>query len=211
MKYIILLLIGVLSVSVLPLDKINNQANENNRTESVNSTSVEALGTPEESKTAIVPSETPKAPTFAELSLEEKIKANPNKCDLNVQVMHEDGSCHNKPVANSTSATPNATVTSSGDCSLVYNYSNWNQRVAYAVCMAESSNDPNNENMKDIHRYADGSVRCVGSFGLMQLACFWIPNPKDPVANMAKANEIYSRSGWSPWGAYTSGKYLKYL
>lgn len=93
----------------------------------------------------------------------------------------------------------------SGDCSLVNNYSNWDQRTAYAVCMAESGGNTNASNMNDNHG------KCRGSFGLMQLACFWIPNPKNPVANMAKANEIYSRSGWKPWGAYTSGKYKRYL
>lgn len=71
--------------------------------------------------------------------------------------------------------------------------------------MAESGGDSNAANYNDHH----GS--CVGSFGLMQLACFWTSNPTDPNENMAKAYEIYSHSGWQPWGAYTSGAYLRYL
>jgi len=100
---------------------------------------------------------------------------------------------------------PNTAPVSSGGCELVYNYSNWDQSVAHAVCLAESGGNSNAANYNDNHG------QCVGSFGLMQLACFWIPNPTDPVANMAKANEIYSQSGWQPWGAYTSGAYLRYL
>lgn len=92
-----------------------------------------------------------------------------------------------------------------GGCELVYNYTNWDQRVAYAVCMAESRGDTYAANLTDNH----GS--CRGSFGLMQLACFWIPDPYNAVSNIAKANEIYARSGWGPWGAYTSGKYLRFL
>lgn len=100
---------------------------------------------------------------------------------------------------------PEPTPVAVAGCDLVNNYSNWDQRVARAVCMAESGGNTYAANTTDNHG------RCKGSFGLMQLACFWIPNPYDPVANMAKANEIYTRSGWAPWGAYTSGKYLRYL
>lgn len=203
MKYIILLLIGLTIVTTSGLDKRDNTNQANKKTES---SVVETPSKPEEPKAVKTTPEAKETRKWEELSLEEKVKANPNNCDLSTQVMHEDGSCHAKPVA----STPPAS-SKSGDCSLVYKYSNWDQNVAYAVCMAESSGDPNNENLADIHRNADGSVRCIGSFGLMQLACFWIANPKDPIANMAKANEIYSRSGWKPWGAYTSGKYLKYL
>lgn len=42
--------------------------------------------------------EEPAQPTWDELSTAEKIKLNPQGCDLNAQVMHEDGSCHDKPV-----------------------------------------------------------------------------------------------------------------
>ena len=91
-----------------------------------------------------------------------------------------------------------------GDCSLVNNY-NWDKRIAYAVCMAESGGNTMASNMNDSHG------QCRGSFGLMQLACFWTPNPHDPVENMNKAYEIYSRSGWQPWGAFTSKAYERFL
>ena len=109
-----------------------------------------------------------------------------------------------KNVVNAVTHTQTASAASGNQCSLVNNYS-WDKRTAYAVCMAESGGDANAANMNDNHG------TCRGSFGLMQLACFWIPNPTDPNANMAKAYEIYTRSGWQPWGAWSSGAYLKYM
>jgi hypothetical protein len=81
----------------------------------------------------------------------------------------------------------------------------WDIRIAMAVMQAESGCNPNASNWRDQHR------QCTGSFGLFQLACFWTDNPYDPATNVAKAFEIYSRSGWQPWGAYTNGSYLRYL
>lgn len=94
---------------------------------------------------------------------------------------------------------------SSGSCELVYNYSNWDVNVAKAVCLAESGGNTNAVNLNDWHG------TCRGSYGLFQLGCFWISNPTDPVANVAKANAIYVSSGWQPWGAYTSGAFRNYL
>jgi len=134
------------------------------------------------------------------------VKDNPKGCDQSTEWIWEDGTCHAKEVSANIAPNPApSTPRSSGGCELVYKYSNWNQSVARAVCLAESGGDTYAANYNDKH------ATCVGSFGLMQLACFWIDNPTDPEANMSKANEIYSRSGWSPWGAYTSGKYLKHL
>lgn len=81
----------------------------------------------------------------------------------------------------------------------------WNVSVAMAVMQAESGCNPEASNWNDRH------ATCIGSFGLFQLGCFWTDNPHDPATNVAKAYEIYSRSGWRPWGAYTNGSYLRYL
>ena len=92
-----------------------------------------------------------------------------------------------------------------GDCSLVNDY-DWDKRVAYAICLGESSNDYTKINWKDNHK------SCIGSFGLMQIACIHGASPETtPEQNMAMAYDIYKSSGWSPWGAYTNGSYLKYL
>lgn len=92
-----------------------------------------------------------------------------------------------------------------GDCSLVNDY-NWDKSIAYAVCMAESGGNARAANLNDRHN------GCIGSYGLMQIACIHTGGAEyDPARNMAKAFEIYSRSSWLPWGAYTSGGYLRFM
>lgn len=144
-----------------------------------------------------------KQPTWKELSREQKIKLNPNKCDLEKQVMWEsDGSCHTRKT--SPTVTTKLPISCEHYRALVSKY-NWNVNVAMAVMRAESGCNPQAANWNDHH------ATCTGSFGLFQLGCFWISNPYNPEANVAKAYEIYSRSGWRPWGAYTSGAYRRYL
>lgn len=92
----------------------------------------------------------------------------------------------------------------SGGCSLVNNYS-WDKRVAYAICMAESGGNSNATNLNDNH----GS--CIGSYGLFQIGCIHGGVFYDPHQNVAKAYEIYQRSGWTPWSAYNNGSYLKHI
>jgi hypothetical protein len=79
--------------------------------------------------------------------------------------------------------------------------------TARAICYAESGGNANASNYNDKHN------GCIGSFGLMQIACIHTGKiaEYDPVKNMDKAFEIYSRQGWKPWGAYTNGSYLKFL
>jgi hypothetical protein len=81
----------------------------------------------------------------------------------------------------------------------------WDVRVAMAVMQAESGCNPEASNWNDRHS------TCIGSFGLFQLGCFWTSNPYDPATNVAKAYEIYTGSGWRPWGAYNNGSYQRYL
>lgn len=96
------------------------------------------------------------------------------------------------------------------NCDLVYDYA-WDHKVAYAVCMAESSGNPYAANLQDRHN------GCTGSFGLMQIACIHGGIIYDPRANMDKVFEIYTSTvnkgfdGWRPWGAYTSGKYKAFM
>lgn len=198
MKYIILLLIGVAIVATVLPDKRDSNSNLD-KIESTTSSIATPEVKAEEVKEPVkdTPKETPPPVDV--------VKDNPQNCDQATEWIYPDGSCHKKQAESIASSTTAPTASSSAGCELVNNYTNWDTRVAYAVCMAESGGNTNAANYNDNHG------KCIGSFGLMQLACFWIPNPTDPNANMAKANEIWSRSGWSPWGAYTSGKYLKYL
>jgi Lysozyme like domain len=99
-----------------------------------------------------------------------------------------------------------------GDCSLAYNY-DWPQRTAYAICMAESRGRATATNMGDNHG------KCQGSYGLMQVGCFWFPyygysvsDGHNPRINMEVAYKIYKRQGgFGAWTTYTGGKYIKYL
>lgn len=144
-------------------------------------------------------------PAWDDLTTAQKIEQNPNNCDLTTQVMWDDGTCHDKPKQ---AAVPTPRPVAQGGCeayrSLVAQY-DWNVNIAMAVMRAESGCNPNAANLRDRH------ANCTGSFGLFQLACFWTSTPYDPAHNVAKAYEIYSRSGWKPWGAYTNGSYKKYL
>lgn len=81
-------------------------------------------------------------------------------------------------------------------CDLVAGY-DWDAPTARAICMAESGGNTMAANMNDNH----GS--CVGSYGFMQIACIHGGVFYDSKQNMAKAFEIYNRSGWTPWGAHT--------
>lgn len=96
------------------------------------------------------------------------------------------------------------------DCSLAYDY-DWPQRIAYAVCMAESSGGSHMYNGNDNHG------KCIGSYGLFQIACFWFPYygyeiSYDAPTNVQIAYNIWKRQGgFGAWTTYTSGKYLRYL
>lgn len=214
MKYIVLLIIGVISVATFNLGGENQASNTNNNTETSSITPVsevkadtvkEPVKTVEKSADSEDKSTTESAPT-EEVDV---VKDNPQGCDRATEWIWSDGSCHKKEVAGSiapsTTAPSSAKTSSSAGCELVYNYSNWNQNVAYAVCMAESGGNTYAANYQDHHN------GCTGSFGLFQIACIHAGASFDPATNVAAANRIYSSSGWGPWGAYTSGAYYKFL
>lgn len=111
-----------------------------------------------------------------------------------------------KPVSD----TPAPAAVVAGDCSLAYNY-DWPQKTAYAVCMAESSGGHRMYNGSDNHG------KCIGSYGLFQIGCFWFPYygyeiSYDAQVNVQIAYNIWKRQGgFVAWTTYTSGKYLRYL
>lgn len=110
-----------------------------------------------------------------------------------------------EPVESNSGATLSSDEPVNG-CSLVNNY-DWDKKIAYAVCMAESGGNPNAQNINDRH------LGCLGSYGLMQIACVHTNNLPEfnPSRNMQKAYEVYQHSGWRAWGAFSNQSYLKYL
>ena len=103
-------------------------------------------------------------------------------------------------------------VVRTGNCSLVNNY-DWPKQTAYGICMAESKGNSSATNVGDNHG------KCRGSYGLMQVGCFWFPyygyavsQGHDAEINMKVAYQIYKRQGgFGAWTTYTSGKYKQYL
>lgn len=91
------------------------------------------------------------------------------------------------------------------DCSLTNRY-DWDKKIAYAVCMAESGGN---------HlAYGDGST-AYPSIGLMQIRM--LPGRpskeqlEDPEFNMQYAYNMWKNQGFRPWSAYKSNSYTKYL
>lgn len=89
----------------------------------------------------------------------------------------------------------------------------WNVDLVWAIMRAESGLNPSAVNMNDKHH------NCTGSYGLMQIACFWadyygyaVEDLKNPEVNILIANKIYERQGgFQAWGAYTNGSYKSHL
>lgn len=145
---------------------------------------------------------------------------NPQKCNQNTQYIASDPpfNCIDKPVQNTAPAVTAAPPAASGSCDLANNY-DWPKAVARAICMAESSGDPSEANWNDRHYNADGSLRCVGSFGLMEIGCFWFPyygyssaDYYNGSVNMDIAYKIWARDGgFGAWSTFKNGAYLKYL
>ncbi len=201
MKYVIYFFVGILLVfTVLPAKEDSNSKLKSNETSSIATSEVKAEEVKEPVKVEESTPSEPVTPPPVDV-----VKENPKNCDTSKEWILPDGTCKakaNESIASSTVASETATT---GNCDLVRNYTNWNVNVAYAVCMAESGGNTYAANYNDHHN------GCTGSFGLFQIACIHAGASFDPVTNVAAANRIYSSSGWGPWGAFTSGAYLRYL
>lgn len=96
------------------------------------------------------------------------------------------------------------------DCTIVKNYQ-WDTRIAYAVCMAESRG--NSQAVGDNYVIAG---LYAPSCGLMQIrtlagrpSCDELLNPE---TNMEWAWKISNNgTNWKPWSAFTNGSYERYL
>jgi len=108
-----------------------------------------------------------------------------------------------------TVATPQAVATTPTDCTAVNGYE-WDRRVAYAVCMAESHGNPQATNTSN----TDGST----DRGLMQINSIHadmvggdLEKLYDPRTNLDIAYRLYKAKGFQPWSVYNNGKYLAFL
>jgi hypothetical protein len=204
MKYIIYLIVGLLAVTlVAPNVKFENtKASE---TTPIAESEVKADTVKESVKVAPKPvEEAPKERPFAELTLAEKIKANPNNCDLKVQVMYEDGSCHNTTVAPANTVPTTKAITGGGNCEASIRRifpANEHDR-AIRVMLQESSGNP------AIHNYnpstGDDSYGCF-QINLAGANKYSRPSPAELVIadnNVSFAYNLWKSTGWCSSGGW---------
>lgn len=203
MKYFIYLIVGLIAVTLLaPNVKFENVKSA--KTATVSNTNVEALKSSNSEKPVEVPVEAPKERTFAELSLEEKIKANPNNCNLSVEVMYEDGSCHNTTVSPTNAVPTTSAITGGGDCeaSIRRIFPASEHARAIKVMIQESSRNP------AIHNYnpstGDDSYGCF-QINLAGNNKYSRPSPAELVIadnNVAFAYRLWQSTGWCSTGGW---------
>ena len=96
-----------------------------------------------------------------------------------------------------------------GACSLVDGYE-WDTKIAYAICMAESRGNPLAYNKANKNGSNDAGLMQINSIhvnsGLISSEDRFIPEK-----NIAAAYAIYKGSGFRAWSAYNNGSYQKYL
>lgn len=196
MKYIIYLVIGLIAITLLaPNVKFENIKSKSETT--LTPTAVEPVGASKKEKTVEVPVEAPKAKEWSELTVEEKIKANPQNCDLKVQVMYEDGSCHN-------TVAPTSAISGGGDCEEAIRriFPASEHARAIKVMIQESSRNP------AIHNYnpstGDDSYGCF-QINLAGNNKYSRPSPAELVIaenNVAFAYRLWQSTGWCSTGGW---------
>jgi len=87
----------------------------------------------------------------------------------------------------------------------------------YAIAKAENGTcNPKKHNLKasETHRRANGSVICVGSYGVLQVGClhYQPTDDRDDLAtNVRIAHRVWQSSGYKAWSMYNNGKYKRFL
>jgi len=202
MKYVFYLLVGILLVfTVLPKEASNSNL-KSNETSSIATSEVKAEDVKEPVKVEeSKPTEATPKP-WSELTVAEKIKQNPNNCDLTKQVMYEDGSCHNTTVAPATA--PTSAISGSGDCeeSIRRIFPASEHARAIKVMVQESSRNP------AIHNYnpstGDDSYGCF-QINLAGNNKYSRPSPAELVIaenNVRFAYRLWQSTGWCSTGGW---------
>lgn len=114
-------------------------------------------------------------------------------------------------VALTTDRAPVTPPTTPANCSAVNTY-DWDKRVAYAICMAESGGVAHKDNA-GLNR--DGSV----DYGLMQINSIHadmvggnLESLRDPATNIKIAYSLsHSGTNWTAWTTYNNGAYKQWL
>ena len=86
---------------------------------------------------------------------------------------------------------------------LIKKYFKDDYKTARAVAFAESRLNPN-----ALGKNTNGTTDC----GVFQInSIHGLKDCQDPVKNIEYAKQLFDRSGWYPWVAWKTGKYLAYL
>lgn len=99
----------------------------------------------------------------------------------------------------------------------VNKYTDWNTNIVQAIAQAENR-DCNpvkpNESAGETHRRADGSVICVGSYGVLQVGCLHYQpgeSREDLATNVRVAHKVWQESGYTAWTMFKNGTYKEFL
>lgn len=102
-------------------------------------------------------------------------------------------------------------------------YPDWDHEIVFAIAQSENNScDPkrHNETASETHRRADGSVICVGSYGVIQVGCLHYREGEDVndlATNIKVAYRVYQArkswdsSGYNAWTEYKNGGYREFL
>lgn len=98
----------------------------------------------------------------------------------------------------------------------VSKYDGWDVNVMTAIAEAESGCvSKSNLSRAETHKGYDGSVICVGSYGVLQVGCVHHQqNPEalnDVALNVQVAHKVWQNQGYKAWTMYTNGRYLRFL
>lgn len=99
----------------------------------------------------------------------------------------------------------------------VAKYSDWDHNIMQAIAQAENKScNPKRHNLtaSETHRRADGSIICVGSYGVLQVGCLHYQpgDDKDDLAtNVRIAHKVWRHSGYKAWTQYKNGKYKEFI
>ena len=105
----------------------------------------------------------------------------------------------------------------------VAKYGDWDPRIVSAIAEAENRTcNPLKHNLSatETHKRADGSVICVGSYGVLQVGCLHYgpnDNPDDMATNIRLAHNVYTSrakwdtSGYNAWTQYTNGTWREFV
>ena len=98
-------------------------------------------------------------------------------------------------------------------------HSGWDVNTVQAIARAENRIcDPLNHNLtaSETHRRPDGSIICVGSYGVLQVGCLhYRPHEDrdDLATNVKVAHRVWSeaKGSYKPWTMYKNNKYKEFL